>query len=233
MYVTCYYDIYNNPEKKANYIAFFKELAESGVPILLFTDPSFVALFDLFPSTVTVIPMDLTSCEMYQIGMKYNGELPSNRNPEKDIKEYFCLINTKVEFLKKAAEMYPDLDTFMWIDFAIMKLVENKEIFLNKVKEIHTRKFTKITIPGCWDIDYLFSCDDIYWRFCATFLVMPRIHLERLYEDCKHILTTFCTNPLYKLTWEANIWYIVEYHYEKDIIDWYFAKHDDGLLLNL
>jgi len=233
MYITCYYDIYHNHEKKEKYLSYFKELAETGVPIVLFTDASLLSFFKCLPYTVKVILLDVTTCKLYQIAMAYTRELPLERDPEKDTKEFFCLMNTKVEFIKNAAELFPEVDTFMWIDFGVMKLINNKEIFLEKVKEISGTSYTKIMIPGCWDQAYLFKCDATYWRFCGTFLIIPRVWLERFYEDSKHILTTFCTESCYKLTWETNLWYITEYHYEKDIIQWYHAIHDESLLLNL
>jgi hypothetical protein len=212
MYVTCYYDIYNNPEKIANYLLYFKDLAELGVPILLFTD--LVSLFESLPPTVTVIPLDVTTCEMYTIAMNYNGELPSGRNPDKDTKEFFALMNTKVEFIKKAAELFPEVNTFMWIDFGIMKLVKQKEVFLNKLKEISEKTFTRMAIPGCWENDHQFFFDSGYWRFCGSFAIFPLADVERFYNHNKSTLTDFCTISGYKLTWETNIWHIVSHYNE-------------------
>jgi hypothetical protein len=233
MYVTCYYDIYNNPEKKSLYLTYFKDLANSGVPIVLFTDTTLLSFFECLPSNVQVIPLDVTTCEMYQIAMAYTGELPLERNPEKDTKEFFCLMNTKVEFIKKAAELFPKLHTFMWIDFGIMKLVKDSGAFLNKIKEISEKTFTRMAIPGCWEHDCQFYLDSGYWRFCGSFAIFPRADILRFYNHNKSTLTDFCTIPHYKLTWETNIWHIVSHYNEKANIDWYFAYHDESMLLNI
>ena len=36
---------------------------------------------------------------------------------------------------------------------------------------------------------------------------------------------------MYKLTWETNIWTIIECCAEKENIDWYFADHNDTMII--
>ena len=43
----------------------------------------------------------------------------------KDTKEFFALMNTKIEFIKKAAEIV-DNNTFVWVDFGILKIINNQ-----------------------------------------------------------------------------------------------------------
>lgn len=231
MLVTCYYDIYNKPENFATYLELFSKLGNSGIPIILFTDPSLVSNFESFTS-VRVIGIPLESYELYSIANNYNGNLPSSRTPTKDTKEFLSLMNTKIEFVKKAAELCED-DTFMWIDFGILKIIKNKDRFINKLREVNERKFTKITIPGCWGYGQPFSCDAVNWRFCGGFFVIPRHHIDTFYNHSRHVLSDFCTLHQYKLTWETNVWYIIEFCAAKDIIDWYFADHDDSIVLNI
>jgi len=227
MIVTCYYNLNNN---LTIYIDLFSILGNSGIPIILFTDPSLVSHF-IFPS-VTVIGAPIETFELYSIGMNYNGPLPSHSTPTKDTKEFLSLMNTKIEFIKKAAEMTED-DTFLWMDCGILKIIKNKERIINKLKVINQMKFTKITIPGCWGFESPFSIDKINWRFCGGFFAIPRHHIDTFYTHSKNVLTDFCTLPQYKLTWETNVWYIVEYCASKNIIDWYFADHNDSIVLNL
>ena len=225
MLVTCYYDIYNNLENFTTYMQYFSDLGNSGIPVILFTDPSLASRFN-FPY-VTVISVPLETFELYSIGMKYNGELPSNRNLIKDIKEYLSLMNTKIEFVKKAAELV-EVDTFIWVDFAIFKLIKNKDDFIKKIKLTNEKKYTNMAIPGCWNFGTPFSYDSVNWRFCGTLFIIPRHHIDTFYNHSKKVVIDFCTQ--YKLTWEVNIWNIIEYYAAKDIIDWYFADHNDSLL---
>ena len=55
MLVTCYYDIYNKPEKFFEYVTLFYDLGISGLPIVLFVEPSMVYKFRIFPSSVKVV----------------------------------------------------------------------------------------------------------------------------------------------------------------------------------
>jgi hypothetical protein len=232
MLVTCYYDVYHRPEKFIEYLYSFYDLGISGIPILLFTDPSLVYKFKIFPSTVKVIGMPLEYFELYSIGMSYQGELPLGRSPGKDTKEYLSLMNTKIEFILRASEVVED-DVFIWIDFGILKIVKDKETFLNKLRIIHRTPFSKITIPGCWSTESVFHVDSVSWRFCGGFFVIPRQYVKPFYNHSKNVLTDFCTMPMYKLTWETNVWYIVELCVAKDWIHWYLADHNDSILMNI
>jgi hypothetical protein len=232
MLVTCYYDIYNKPEKIMEYIYLFYDLGTSGIPMIVFTDPELVSKFRIFPYNVRVIGIPLKEFELYSMGMNYEGELPLNRTKEKDTKEFYSLMNTKMEFIKKAME-YTEDETLIWIDFGILKIIKNKERMLNKLREINEKKFEKMTIPGCWGFGRPMSVDTIHWRFCGGFFVLPRKDVERFYNHSKGVLNDFCKMPIYKLTWETNIWSVIEACAEKDNINWYYADHNDTMITNI
>ena len=213
-------------------MALFEEVAFSGLPIILFTDPSLVTKFSHYPSTVRVVGVPLETFELYRIGMNYTGSLPSQRHPIKDTKEYMSLMNTKIELVLKGLELCSD-DTFIWIDYGVLKLIKNKTRFINKLKIINEQKFNKIKIPGCWGLGQPFSVDTVHWRFCGTLFVIPRNLVQEFYQHSKNVLTDFCKFPNYKLTWEVNVWVIVEMFAMKEQIDWYFADHNDTILLNI
>lgn len=232
MFVTSYYDIYNKPEKFVEYMDLFYDIGMSGIPIIILTDPSIVNKFGIFPSSVKVIGIPLESFELYSIAMSYNGELPNIINKTKDTKEYLGLINTKIEFILKASEICED-DTLIWIDFGILKVIKNKERFINTLQYINKKTFNKITIPGCWGFGRHFSVNEIHWRFCGGVLIMPRKHINMFFNHSKNVLKDFCTLPIYKLTWEVNVWSIIEFCGCKNEIEWYFADHDDSIILNI
>lgn len=232
MFVTCYYDIYNKPERFLEYLYLFYDLGISGLPILLFTDPALVPKFRIFPFTVKVIGMPLESFTLYRTAMAYEGELPTHRTPEKDTKAFFALMNTKMEFIKKAMD-YTEDETLIWIDYGILKIVKQTDRFLHKLREIQSHPFTKLTLPGCWSYGRSQQVDRIHWRFCGGFFIMPRAIAERFYTHSECVLTDFCTQPMYKLTWETNIWTVIEACAERDHIDWYFADHNDTMVLHI
>jgi hypothetical protein len=232
MLITSFYDIYNKPERFYEYLTLFYEIAASGIPIILFTDPNIAQNFNIFPPSVKVIGTPLETFELYRLGMSYNGELPNRKSDSKDTKEFLSLMNTKIEFILRASGICED-DTFIWIDFAILKIVKNKERFINKLKLVNEKSFDKITIPGCWGMGRSFSVNEVNWRFCGGLLFIPRKHIQSFFNHSKNVLTDFCTLPIYKLTWETNVWSLVEYFACKDIINWYFADHNDSILLNI
>lgn len=231
MFITSLYDLYGNPEAMRSYLELFRPLAESGLPFLVFTDPSLLPLWNVYPnSTLRIIPLSLSECELYQIGMAYQGDLPSHRHPTKDTKEFFSLMNTKIEFLQKAAALTDDL-TLIWLDMGILKIATHKERCIERLRALHTCPFKKITIPGCWSHMPVCDVNRVNWRFCGGLLIVPRRFLERFYNHSKNVLTDFCTLPIYKLTWETNVWSVIEYCAEKENILWYQADHNDSMIM--
>ena len=232
MLVTCYYNVYNKPEKFMEYLYTFYDLGISGIPMILFTDPSLVHKFKIFPPSVKVIGMPLEYFELYRIGMNYQGELPGARSPGKDTKEYLSLMNSKIEFILRASEVVED-DTFIWIDFGILKIVKDKDTFLNKLRIVNRSTFSKIMIPGCCSTESVFTVESVSWRFCGGFFIIPRSYIKPFFEHSKNVLTDFCTLPMYKLTWETNVWCIIELFAAKNWIHWYLADHNDTILMNI
>ena len=173
--------------------------------------------------------------ELYRSAMTYSRDLPSNRNEAKDTKEFYALMNTKIEFVKRASEL-PDLpqdSTFIWIDFGILKIMKHKDRIIHKLKELQLKTITRMKVPGCWAFGRGFSVDTISWRFCGGFFVMPKSYISTFFEHSKNVLRDFCTLNQYKLTWETNVWSIIETCAEKENIDWYFADHNDSMILNI
>lgn len=235
MLVTCYYTIYpGKPERFYEYLEYFYDLVLSGLPILLFTDPALVPKFRIFShlSTLRVVPLPLTEFRLYQQAMSFTGQLPAHRTPQKDTKEFYALMNTKMEFIHKAMEHTED-ETLIWIDYGILKIVKQKERFLQTLKDVNETRFPKLTLPGCWSYGRTLHVDSIHWRFCGGFFVMPRSLAERFYQHSVCVLRDFCTLPQYKLTWETNVWTIIECCAERENMEWYFADHNDTIVVNI
>jgi hypothetical protein len=231
MLVTCYYDIYGKPERFFEYASLFYDIGISGLPIVLFVDPSMVYKFRIFPSTVHVVGLPLQEVELYQLAMSYTGELPNGRTVAKDTKEFYALMNAKIEFVKRATALFP-ADKYMWIDFGICKIFKNTERVLAKLGELEKRSFTKMHLPGCWPFGRPMSVDHINWRFCGGFFVIPSWFVDRYYDHNRAVLRDFCTMPQYKLTWETNVWTVIEMCAEKENMVWFSADHNDTMVLN-
>lgn len=235
MLVTCFYDIYRNSHKRAQYLEWFKVLGFSGLPITVFTDPDFVEYFSYYPENIKIIARPLESFEIYKMGISSQCELPAIRTVEKDTREYLSLQNTKVEFLLEAMKCSDD-DKFIWIDFGITKLLKNRVNFLDKLKKINEKVIReKILIPGCWENSTDISCSKISWRFCGTLLISPRNLIPLFYEECYNIVKQVCAQEYenMSITWEVNLWAFIEnklISQDRSYIEWYSGNHDDTLL---
>jgi len=231
MLVTAFYNIYPGKDRFFEYMTLFYDLAISGIPILIFVEPDMIRKLRIFPSTVKVVGLPLKDCELYQLGMKYTRDLPAGRTESKDTKEFYSLMNTKIEFVKRAAAIVP-AETYTWVDVGILKLVKNTDACITKLREIDGRATTKLIMPGCWAFGRSMSVEYIHWRFAGTMFTCPVGLVEEFYNHCKGVVRDFCALPQYKLTWETNIWSIVELFAMKDKMTWYQCNHDDSLIMN-
>jgi hypothetical protein len=231
MLVTAFYNIYPGKDRFFEYMSLFYDLAISGIPIIIFVEPSMVYKLRIFPSTVHVVGLPLKDCEIYQIAMAYSRELPVGRTLSKDTTEFYALMNTKIEFVKRATAIVP-AQSYTWVDVGILKLCKDSNACIEKLRDLDQRPATNLIIPGCWTFGRAMNVDHIHWRFAGTMFSCPASLVEEFYNHCKGVVRDFCTMPQYKLTWETNIWTIVELFAMKDKIRWYMCNHDDSLILN-
>ncbi len=231
MLVTCYYDIYNKPYLFMEYIYYFYDLATSGLPIIVFTEEKYISKFRIFGSNVSVVCLTLDELELFQIGKQYTRNLPSTRNVLKDTKEYLSLMNSKIEFISKASQICTD-ETFIWIDFDLMRYIKHPEPILKRLHILHTDTYDKIIIPGFTDNAAL-SMNEINSHFYGTFFIMPKRFIEDFFQHSKNVFGDFCKLPQYNISWEPNVWCVIEMCAMKSNITWYFADKNDTLITNL
>lgn len=231
MIVTALYDIYNNPERVEYYVGLFQDIINAGLPLIVFTDPSLIHLFDNHNAQgLKIIALPLSEFELYSIAMFYKGELPNSRNVVKDTQEFLALMNTKIEFIYKATQITPSEETYIWIDFGILKIIKDREAFINKLRIANERTFDKITIPGCWNYGCHVDYNNVNWRFCGGVFIIPSKLVSNFYHQSIVKLTEICVLPNRGLTWETNLWYLIELDGAWKYIDWYLADHNDTIL---
>jgi hypothetical protein len=209
----------------------FYDIGISGLPIVIFVDPSMVYKLRIFPKSVHVVGLPLKDCEIYRQAMAYTRELPVGRTASKDTKEFMGLMNCKPEFIKRAAALFP-AEKYIWIDVGIMKIVKKPEQCIAKLHELEGRSFPKIRFGGCWEFGRPMNVEHIHWRVAGGMIIIPSGLVDEFYNHCKGVVRDFCTLPQYKLTWETNIWSVVELFAMKDNMSWYMCDHDDSLILN-
>jgi hypothetical protein len=228
-FVTAFLNINNCDVNQ--YFPYFERLAKSGAPIVLFMDINYKEYGEYLIKTYSNVKIIkyITKNDLRSNNFTINKNLPSNRNYTKDTIDYISLMNNKIYFVEEAmnANLYLT-DIFSWIDFRIFHIFNNDELIYNKLHELSYKIYNKKTIyfPGnLKEKNYI--VDSINWRFLGGLFIIDKNSLIKLINE-----TSILINSLNVLTWEVNIWAILEYN---NIFDfgWYYSDHNNLLILNI
>ena len=146
-------------------------------------------------------------------------------NPGKNSLEYHCVQHQKVEWLAQAANMDQEADSFVWLDYGIMRLPGmNGDYLTSFLDRIVKNDFA---IPGCWPIDEV-PTDAPCWRFCGSLLIVPRADVHNLTKAFKAVTRMFIRS-MKKVSFEVNMLALVE---QTNIpnLRWYEADHNVTML---
>jgi hypothetical protein len=228
-FVSAFLNINNCDTTK--YFPYFERLAKSGVLIALFMDKNYKEFGEYIIKkylNVKIIKY-ITIDDLYVKELVKNKDLPLNRNNQKDTKDYLTLINNKIYFVNEAMNInIYSTEMFSWIDFRIFHIFDDDQKIYNKLDEISVRKFTNQTIFFSGNLSNKNNIvDQVNWRYLGGFFIIDKNNIKILVNETTKIL-----NNLDKLTWEVNIWGILEY---ENIFNfgWYYSDHNNSLILNL
>lgn len=247
-FVTAIYDIYNEKEfdarkTKENRIARFEEIASTGINIVLFCCSKY---HQLLQSTLTKYSnvklldvINLSDTLIYKLSETYEKEtnkkldLPMARHSIKDSREYMILMNSKIEFMKRAIDINIwNSNLFFWFDFSISYLFQNKNSTLNKLINLSSEEFeNKVYIPGCWEPNYNDYINNLNWRYAGSVFFGKKETLLSFYNLSINLFPHFL-KKYNKLIWEVNYWFWLELNY-KFQPKWYLVNHDDTLITNI
>jgi len=203
------------------YLAHFEHLVATGLPIVVYLEPSLVG--SVRASNVTVIPTSLEDLPLWRDMQGMELRLPADRNPVKDTADYLALINSKTELVRRTIAM-TDVDAMhAFVDFGIFHVIRDKARAQNRIRAIDATYAELVTLPGCTRqiSDYL---DRINWRFCGGFFYGPAAAMRTFANLHQRRARTL----LPTLSWEVNIWAWMERHGEL-ACQWYQADHDDSI----
>lgn len=212
----------DNKEKINDYINRFEYIKQLNIPTILFLD-----------NCVSVEPTDnlkiIRTCIeetwAYNFFKNILPILPQERNHGKDTLEYMIIQNSKAEWVYIASHLNPfGTDYFVWVDFGISHVISNKNNFklLKNLKLSHD-----IFLSAILKTTHSDFTKKVCWRFAGGVFSINKEHTELFYKTCKNAIITLSPN----ITWEVNIWaYIEKNRFLK--INFYYANHDDSLLLN-
>ena len=212
------------------YLNYFKSLANTGIHIHLFIQPT---LYNKYlntigqKDTIHVTQLEFEDLQFYKQLYGKDLNLPTIRNEEKDTRDYMILINSKIEFVKKSidANIF-NTNTFAWIDFGIQKVIKRDDTLI-KLKNSQFQKkglCMPVILPIQTNIDFSSVC----WRHAGGFFIGDKesmLHFWEVYN--KYFIKV--TKQFNILTWEVNIWaYFELIKLIKPIT--YYADHNDSLL---
>lgn len=229
LFVSAYYDLNNSPENKAFRLQQLEKLVALQIPLVLFCDESIYEAMKHYQSPyVHLVKQDLHTIQTYNLCTSQPFELPPYRNVEKDNQIFMAFMNSKIDFLHEASLLYPKKQNYVWVDAALMKIIQDPNAMKERLHDLQTYSQPKILFPGyatSTPIHELFQ--KVLWRFLGGFLVVPKTLLPRFRSECDILLQScMCVK---KLTWEVNIWAYVEYKHP-ELFHYYFGDHNDSIV---
>ena len=158
--------------------------------------------------------------------------LPSDHNPPKDRYDTprdaaisNIVLLQRYEWMRLAAELHRDVDTFAWIEYSVLKQRNVTEQvlrdFLDKLEETEVQA---ITLPGEWEKKPI-QDHAVHWRFAGSCWICPRPLAKPLAETIQTV-ATLRTKQTGRVSWDMNTMAYVEL---LDVlpIQWYRGGHDE------
>ncbi len=238
-FVTAFFDIYGaNSLNKPNSMRFahFKTIAETQIPIVVFTDETGREAIEEIGKTANlkIIYENFSSLKTVQEGRRHPTDLPETRCMKKDTAEFMLLMHAKVEFLYKAIQANPfGSHHFAWMDFSLSYVFRSPDDSLQTLQSLATKQFSEtpfLAIPGCWErkIGLQHVWNAIHWRFCGGFFLGHAKKLEEFYSLYRDTFSNII-GAKQRMIWETNVWSLLEDQYGWRP-DWFKADHDDSII---
>jgi len=211
----------------------FKQLASSGIPLVLFLSRSYASYdFSAF-SNVQVVGLEVEDLPLWKRLIGHTARLPPQRTPHHDTAAFLILMNSKVDLLQKAMDLVPaSVSHYAWIDFNVTHVVKTGLApFLNRLQMLaasHLRT-PALFFPGCWakGVGLHAEFDAILWRFCGGFFLGDRACIEQFGTQIREKGVPAMLEK--GLTWEVNLWAYLENNHGF-APTWYKADHDASLI---
>jgi hypothetical protein len=232
----------DNRKTVENRLKYFEELINYGIKISViccpYYEPYIKILTEKHDNVKLIDVMNLNDTIIYKICNEYEKikkplKLPEVRDMNKDNSEYMILMNSKIEFVKKAIDVNVwNSSYFCWIDFSIKYMIKDELLFksyINKISyyELPLIHSTNIIIPGFEpkkEIVYWHP----WWRYSGTVFYGYKDDLIQFYNiNCKYFKEFIELNEL--LTWEITLWAWYEWIGVLNPI-WVYGSHNDTIL---
>ena len=208
------------------YINYFRKLANTGIPIVLFMDKRYEHI--QFNDNVKIIKyIDNDNLQFSKLISDKTIVLPKNRNIQKDTEKYMKFMNNKIFFVQEAIKLNIfNTPHFAWVDFRLFHIFKNDKWASKKLTEIANRTFPDnyVCFPGAWGKMYD-MINNINWRFLGGFFIIDKNNLEKLV----HIFSKVIRDNNLPLLWEVNYWALIEANNLFDF-GWHLADHNESII---
>lgn len=208
------------------YINYFRKLANTGIPIVLFMDKRYQHI--QFSDNVKIIKyIDSDDLEFSKLICDKTIVLPTYRNIEKDTEKYMKFMNNKIFFVQDAIKLNIfNTNHFAWVDFRLYHIFKNEEWVYNKLNEITRKTFSEnyVCFSGAWSKMHN-MLEHINWRFLGGFFIIDKNNLGRLVD----IFSKVIKNNNLPLLWEVNYWALIEAYNLFDF-GWHFGDHNESII---
>ena len=232
----------DNRKSIENRLKYFEEIVNYGIKISIVCCPYYEKilkpLLDKYDNIKIIEVMNLSDTIIYKICKEYERKyeklkLPLVRDNDKDDDEYLILMNSKIEFVKKAIDINIwNSNYFCWIDFSIKYMIKNEDIFknyINKLKcyEMSLNHELNIIIPGCEEKAEIITWHPI-WRYSGSIFYGHKDGLVQFYNINNEYFYKFLeTYSL--LTWEITVWAWFEYINVFNPV-WVHGRHNESII---
>ena len=233
IFVTAFIDLEEDRSKDKSVsrcFEHFAKLAATGIPLYVFLSKSYKAIYDDVigsPKNVTIEYIELRDLNTYKALEDIPCNLPTDRTPHHDTKNFLILMNSKLEFIKRAMDATPSTH-YGWIDFSIFHVVKDEAATSAYLKMLAVSRLKDkcLVMPGCVD-KQLPAFSKVCWRFCGGFLLGDRASLLSAYNSFEQLFRGVVYTM--GLTWEVNMWAFMEFkgHLKPT---WVKANHDDSIV---
>jgi hypothetical protein len=174
----------------------------------------------------------LEDCWAYRLLEANPGLLPSCANPPADrfhtphdMTRSNIVLLQRYWWMRQAAEFYPDVDVFAWIEYTVLK--QNgvtEDVLRSFVDDLERQPCNAITLPGCWPKGPVNDAE-AHWRFVGSCWICPRQLAAPLF-DAVETVASLRARLTGRLSWDMNTMAYVEL-LEALPVRWYPANHDE------
>ena len=212
--------------------AHFARLASTGIHLCVFYSETYRERIEGMCATypnVRAVPQELEDLWLYQQLEGLAVDLPATRTEYHDTRNFLILMNSKLDFVRAALALYPEVRHVAWIDFNVWHVMRRTAETQNRLQMMAQSAFqeTVLAIPGCWPQNDHVPFSRVHWRFCGGFFLGDRRSVLAFAD----LYRTFAV-PAFRsqgLTWEVNLWAWLEAHHGLRPA-WFRADHDDSLV---